>query len=76
MSHTESEKSCMFQDFFERSEWEKDTESVIWRTIGCCSQSFVIKRIPYQPQIYKHVRNVAVMTGAMRPDELGPDTLA
>ena len=60
ISDTESEKSCVFQDFFERSEWEKDTESVIRRTIGgqarevplcprrCCSQSFVIKRIPYE----------------------------
>ena len=63
--HTESEKSCMFQDFFERSEWEKDTESVIWKTIGgqarevplcprrCCSQSYSIKQIPYHSSTYR-----------------------
>ena len=67
---TESEKSCMFQDFFERSEWEKDTEFVIQRTIGgqarevplcprrCCSQSFVIKRIPYQSDFWQAYQTV------------------
>ena len=29
ISDIESEKSSVFQDFFEQSEWEKDTESVI-----------------------------------------------